>query len=187
MRKYLSISGFVKVRWIIAVNAKMSSRVSTQGFMRPCFSYLFSTLSLAMAFSAPNPTICHNAGMFNHFSPGRQRRAQPPDFPRRWVSGKSLRKELAQQCGGWGDPNRRRFWGGLAEIGPLAVLAVAGAGSRSRPLAFGAARQARRGCLDQETISAGPLPPGGPPNSYWSTHSTKPVSIPGTGFPLWPV
>jgi hypothetical protein len=55
------------------------------------------------------------------------------------------------------------------------------------PGVFGAARPERRGCLDQETISAGPRPPGGPPNFYWSTRSTKPVSIPGTGFPLWPV
>src|SRR3989339_1122142 len=71
MRKYRSISGLVKVRWMIAVKARTSSQLSTEGLMRPCFSYRFSTLSLAMASSQPHSTIRHKVGIFKHYSSGR--------------------------------------------------------------------------------------------------------------------
>src|SRR3989339_1234237 len=80
MRKYRSISGLVKVRWMIAVKARTSSRLRTQGFMRPCFSYRFSTLSLAMASSQPHSTISHKVGIFNFFSSGRQKLARSHGF-----------------------------------------------------------------------------------------------------------
>ena len=88
------------------------ARVSMQGFMRPGFSYRFSTRSLAMASSQPDATISHKVGIFNHYSSGRRRLALRPRLSEAGSKRERLEGKTGAAIKGRARPHGRKVWPG---------------------------------------------------------------------------